>query len=108
MRQAAKAAAAATHEARLRSVISESSEYRALKFDIARREIADVEAELQARSCSLVGSEAELRERLFRKLLVQIPAITERVPWYAIDEARDEDRVMIQVIEPQQSITSAS
>ena len=64
MRQAARAAAAATHQSRMRAIIGEHSDYRALKFDVARREMTDVVVELQTRLCSIVGSEAELRERL--------------------------------------------
>ena len=50
----------------MRDVLRESGNYRALKFDIARREIADVVVELQTRSCSIVGSEGALKERLHR------------------------------------------
>ena len=57
MRQAAKAAAAATHESRMRDIIGEHSDYCVLKFDIARCKIADVVVELQTHSCSIAGSE---------------------------------------------------
>ena len=92
MRQAARATAAATHESRMRAIILEHSDYRALKFDVARRELTDVVAELQAHSCSVEGTEPELKERLLRKLLMRIPALARRVPWYAVDEARTVDR----------------
>lgn len=42
MRQAARAATAATHESRMREIVGEHSDYRVLKFYIARRKIADV------------------------------------------------------------------
>ena len=61
MRQAAKVSAAATHESRMSDVIREHSDYRVLKFDIARHEFADVVVELQARSCRIVGTESELK-----------------------------------------------
>ena len=108
MRQAARAAAVATHDARLRAIFREPSDYRALKFDIARREITDVVVELQTRSCSTVGSEAELKERLLRKLLMQIPSLKNKVPWYAIDEARIEDQMLMQLVQPQQSDASGA
>ena len=108
MRQAARAAAAATHEARMRGVLQESGDYRALKLEIARRDMTDVVAELQARSCSVVGSEAELRERLLRYSLKQVPSLVERVPWYAVDEARIEDQMLIQIADPQQSDASGA
>ena len=57
----------------MRAIIEEHRDYRVLKFDIAKREMTDVVAELQARSCSIVGSEAELRERLLRYALKQVP-----------------------------------
>ena len=50
MRQSAEATAAATHESQMRDIIGEYSDYHVLKFDIARREIADVVVELQTRS----------------------------------------------------------
>ena len=91
MREVAKAAAAVTHESRMRAIIREHSDYRVLKFDIARHELADVVAKLQARSCSIEGTEPELKERLLGKLLMQVTALARRVPWYAVDEARVED-----------------
>ena len=72
----------------MHTIIKEHSDYRALKFEIVGRDLADVVAELQARSCSTEGSEAELKERLLRQLLKQVPALHKRVPWYTIDEAR--------------------
>ena len=77
-----------------------------IKFDIARHELADVVVELQTRSCSIAGSENELRERLLRKLLLQIPALVNKVPCYAIDKTRVEDQMLIQVADPQQSDAS--
>ena len=92
----------------MREIIRECSDYRLLKFDIARRGLADVVAELQARSCSTEGTEAELKERLLRKSLMLIPALARRVPWYAVDEARAEDRMMIDLTEPEQTGAAAA
>ena len=92
----------------MRAIIGEHSDYRVLKFDIAKREKADVVAELQARCCSIAGSETELRERLLRRLLLQVPALADKVPWYAIDEARVEEQMLIQLAEPQQSDASGA
>ena len=44
MRQAAKAAAALTHESRMRAIIKEHSDYRALKLEIVRHDLADLVA----------------------------------------------------------------
>ena len=97
----------------MRDVLRESGDYRALKFDIARRDIADVVVELQTRSCSVVGSEGALREWLLRKPLRQIPSLIDKVPWYAVDEARIEDQMLhatalMQLAEPQQSDASGA
>ena len=92
----------------MREIIRECSDYRVLKFDIARRELADVVAELQARSCSIEGTEAELKEHLLRKSLIRIPALARRVPWYAVDEARAEDRMLIQLAQPEQTGAAAA
>ena len=108
MRQAARAAAAATHDARMRDIIGKHSDYRVLKFNITRSEMADVVVEVQTRSCSIAGSEAELREHLLRKLMLQVPSLADRVPWYAIDEARIEDQMLIELADPQQSGASAA
>ena len=69
---------------------------------IIRRDLADVVAELQARSCNLETSEADLKERLLRKVLKQIPTLDRSVPWYAIDEARREDQLLIDLVAPEQ------
>ena len=82
--------------------MEEHSDHRALKFAIIRRNLADVVAELQARSCSIEGSEADLKERMLQKLLKQVPALDMRMPWYAINEVRREDQLLIDLVEPQQ------
>lgn len=87
MRLAAKAAAAATHDARIRAIINENSDFCALKVDVFKRDFADVLATLQERACSSNGSEADLKGRLLQKLLMQISALGRRVPWYPQDKA---------------------
>ena len=93
----------------MRAIMEERGDYRVLKCDIIRREITDMVAELQARSCSIDGSEADLKDCLLRKVVKQIPALDRRMPLFAIDEAHREDQLLVDLVErEQQSATRAS
>ena len=63
----------------------------ATKREVDGRDIEDVVAELLARECSVQGSEAAIRERLVRRILLDDPANEGQVPWGPTDKAAHDD-----------------
>ena len=60
-------------------------ENRSAKRSVSKLNIGELQAELEARSCSRVGSEAALRDRLLRAIMREDLCQIERVPWFEWD-----------------------
>ena len=56
-------------------------ENRTAKRSVAKLNIGELQAELEARACSRVGSEAASRDRLLRAIMRENLRQTERIPW---------------------------
>ena len=61
-------------------------ENRALKRSVTKLTVAELRAELEARTCSLSGEIVTLQDRLLRAVMREDPRHSAQVPWYAWDD----------------------